>query len=77
MVTFFLTVATSSRAMPCERGLAEHLDGAVVDLQRVVERELVFGQLQSSRRARSAARMSLASSISSSMTLAVSIARFW
>ena len=46
-------------------------------VERVVEGELVVGRGRAPRRARSASRISLASSISSSMTWAVSIARFW
>ena len=77
MVTLRRTVSTSSRAMARSVVVAQHLDGAVVRLQRVVEGELVVGQAQRPRPRALASRISLASSISSSMTCAVSIARFW
>ncbi len=60
-----------------QRLVAEHGHGGVVGLERVVEGQLVLGQAQRPRRARRAARMSLARAISSSMTWAVSMARFW
>ena len=56
--------------------IANHLNRAVVGLQGVVEGQLVLGQTEPSPGAL-ASRISLASSISSSITCAASIARFW
>ena len=54
-----------------------HLDGALVLGQRVVEGDLLVARALAPRRARRAARMSLASSISSWIISTVEIALAW
>ena len=76
IVTLLRTACTSSRAMVLQCRLAEHLDGAVVDFQRVVEGDFIVGQAELLAALARPSRMSLASAISSSMTCAVSMARF-
>jgi hypothetical protein len=76
MVTLARTVWTSSRRDHPQGLVAQHLDRAVVGFERVVEGQFVLGQPSASPRAL-AARMSFASAISSSITCAASMARFW
>jgi hypothetical protein len=76
-VTFFLTVGDELAGDHLEGVVAQHLHRAVVGFERVVERQLVLGLSPSASPRALAARMSLASWISSSITWAVSIARFW